>query len=123
MIEAMTWATIAIVLLLVALQRRLDDAVLILTPVLLGLTLAAASMVLLGLSFNFANVVVLPLLLGVGVDSGIHLVRRTRAGDSEESLPQTTTGAVFYSALTTVVGSAASPSPIISASPAWAFCW
>jgi hopanoid biosynthesis associated RND transporter like protein HpnN len=104
MIEAMTWATIAIVLLLVALQRRLDDAVLILTPVLLGLTLAAASMVLLGLSFNFANVVVLPLLLGVGVDSGIHLVRRTRAGDSEESLPQTTTGAVFYSALTTIVG-------------------
>jgi predicted RND superfamily exporter protein len=61
-------------------------------------------MVALGLSFNFANVVVLPLLLGVGVDSGIHLVYSARSVRADEGmlLETTTARAVFYSALTTI---------------------
>jgi predicted RND superfamily exporter protein len=60
--------------------------------------------VLFDLPFNFANVLVLPLLLGVGVDSGIHLVHRSRAGSGAASLLATTTArAVFYSFATTVV--------------------
>lgn len=104
MSQALVWAGGVILLLLIVLQRRLVDAALILAPVTLGVVLTAGVMVALGVSFNFVNVVVLPLLLGVGVDSGIHLVRRTRAGESDESLPQTTAAAVFYSALTTIVG-------------------
>ena len=60
-----------------------------------------------GIAFNFANVVVIPLLLGIGVDSGIHLVHRAeqlaRGSGDGELLGSTTARAVFYSALTTTV--------------------
>lgn len=48
--------------------------------------------------------IVLPLLLGIGVDSGIHLVHRARvAADGEANLLTTSTArAVAYSALTTI---------------------
>ena len=61
-------------------------------------------MVLLGIPFNFANVIVIPLLLGIGVDSGIHLVHRAKVEpDAEGGLLGTTTArAVFYSAVTTI---------------------
>jgi predicted RND superfamily exporter protein len=63
-------------------------------------------MALAGLSFNFANVIALPLLLGVGVDSAIHLVHRARAGGAGTGsalLATTTARAVFYSFTTTLV--------------------
>lgn len=104
MYEALTLAGLAIALLLLLLQRSFVDLLLILAPVTFGLLMTAASMVVLGIQFNFVNVVVLPLLLGVGVDSGIHLVRRARAGGTADALPRATAGAVFYSALTTIVG-------------------
>ena len=53
------------------------------------------------------NVVVVPLLLGIGVDSGIHLVHRAealaRTPEGGDLLSSTTARAVFYSALTTTV--------------------
>ena len=77
--------------------------VLALPPLLLGAALTVATMVLIDLPFNFANVVALPLLFGIGVDSGIHLVHRSQsvAGSGAELLETTTARAVFYSALTT----------------------
>ncbi len=104
MVEALALAAVAIALLLAVLQRRIDDPALILFPAAIGLLATTGAAVGLGMSFNFVNVVVLPLLLGVGVDSGIHLLRRARAGMADHSLPQTTAAAVFYSALTTMVG-------------------
>ena len=55
--------------------------------------------------FQFANVIVIPLLLGIGVDSGIHLVHRSEhlEGESESLMSSTTARAVFYSALTTTI--------------------
>ena len=63
-----------------------------------------ASTAVLPISFNFVNVIVLPLLLGIGIDSGVHLVSRAarlRAG-SGPLLATTTARAVFFSALTTL---------------------
>ena len=62
-----------------------------------------AAMVLMRLPFDFSNVIVIPLLFGVGVDSGIHLVHRFKAGIREDDglLGTTTARAVFYSAITT----------------------
>ena len=53
--------------------------------------------------FNFANIIVLPLILGIGVDSGIHLVHRHRRGLAEDGnlLHTSTASAVLFSALTT----------------------
>jgi hopanoid biosynthesis associated RND transporter like protein HpnN len=111
--QALLSAAVAISALLFLLWRRPPDVALVLAPLVLGGILTCASMALLDLRFNFANIVVLPLLFGIGVDSGIHLVHRARhdatsklAGTSEpsESLVETATaGAVFYSAMTTTL--------------------
>lgn len=88
-------------LLLVAL-RGLIDTLLVLAPLLLAALLTAATITLLGIPFNFANVIVLPLLLGLGVASGIQLVSRARQ-EGMAALAQTSTPrAVIFSALTTI---------------------
>ena len=75
------------------------------SPLLLSSVLTAATMVLLDISFNFGNIIVIPLLLGIGVDSGIHLVHRSEQlrALGGELMDSTTARAVFYSALTTTV--------------------
>lgn len=102
--EALVLAVAVIALLLVALWRSALDALVALVPLALAGLLTVATVAVLGVSFNFANVIVLPLLLGIGVDSGIHLVARARAaGPDEATLPATTTArAVLFSALTTL---------------------
>ena len=103
--QALISAGLVIAALLWLLWRRLSDMVLVMAPLLLGTAITVASMVLLDISFNFANVLVLPLMFGVGVDSGIHLVHRSHLPlPAGESLMGTTTArAVFYSATTTLV--------------------
>ncbi len=109
--EALGLALVGVALLLFALWRRLDDTALVLVPLGLVLLLTAGSAAVLGIPFNFANIIVLPLLLGIGVDSGIHLVHRHRVtvdtvGHAEaperELLETSTAQAVFFSALTTM---------------------
>ena len=80
------------------------------TPLLLAAVLTGASVVVLDTAFNFANVIVIPLMFGIGVDSAIHLVHQAREegvgveGPAEDSLLGSTTArAVLYSALTTIV--------------------
>ncbi|MBW2372226.1 MAG: MMPL family transporter [Deltaproteobacteria bacterium] len=95
-----------VTLLLLALWRRPLEVGLALAPLCLGAALTCSFMVLVGMPFNFSNVIVIPLLLGMGVDSGIHLVHRSlhrHAEDPPGGLAATHTArAVFYSALTTV---------------------
>jgi uncharacterized protein len=105
--QALTSAAIAICALLFFLWRRPLDVMLVLAPLSLGSLLTCASMAILDMPFNFANVLVLPLLFGIGVDSGIHLVHRARrggGGDTAEHLVESATaGAVFFSAMTTTL--------------------
>jgi hypothetical protein len=102
--QALISAVLAIGLLLWLLWRRVAEMLLVLTPLLLGAVLTVASMVVLDIPFNFGNVIVIPLLLGIGVDSGIHLVHRANVEpDAEGGLLGTTTArAVFYSTTTTI---------------------
>jgi len=102
--QAMLSAFIVITLFLLILWRRIDDTALVLIPLLLASALTVAAAVLADIPFNFADVIVLPLLLGIGVDSGIHLVHRVRVvAKSDVSLLATSTArAVTYSALTTI---------------------
>jgi predicted RND superfamily exporter protein len=90
--------------LLLVLWRSLPDTLLAMAPLAFGSLTTAAAAVLLGLPFNYADVIVLPLLLGMGVDSGIHLVHRFRhePPDREGVLHTSTARAVLFSALTTL---------------------
>ena len=67
------------------------------------LMLPIAVSVLAQIPLNFANIIVLPLILGIGVDSGIHLVHRHRLGRERNLLATSTAQAVLFSALTTGV--------------------
>ena len=100
---ALGTAVAAIGLLLLVLWRNAIAAALVLIPLGFAALLTTAVSALFGPSFNFADVIVLPLLLGMGVDSGIHLTSRFRsAEDAGDVLRTSTARAVLFSALTTV---------------------
>ena len=103
--QALTSALVIIALLLFLLWRRVSDVLIVLTPLCLGAALTAATAAFLDIRFDFTNVVVIPLVFGIGVDSAIHLAQRSReSGDGGEALLGTATArAVFYSAVTTGV--------------------
>ncbi len=102
--QALASAVLVTLVLLIGLTRRPRDTFLVLVPLALATALTGAASVLLGIPFNFANVIVLPLLFGIGVDSAIHLVLRARAwrkGDGHLLETSTARGIVF-SGLTTI---------------------
>lgn len=103
MLEASAIALGVIALFLLLMLGRPAEVLLMLFPLALAAVLTAATGVLLDIPFNYANVIVLPLLLGIGVDSGIHLVMRRRRLAAEESVfSASTPRAVLFSALTTI---------------------
>jgi hopanoid biosynthesis associated RND transporter like protein HpnN len=95
-------AMTALVLFLV--RRSIKDTVLILLPLLMTAILTGASTVLLDNPFNFANIIVIPLLFGLGVDNGIYIMNRLRSmPESEHSVLHTsTTRGVIFSSLATL---------------------
>lgn len=102
--RAVLLAVIGISLVLLLRLRSLTLTALVLVPLALGGVATGAFMVLVDMPLNFANVIALPLLLGVGVDNGIHMVHRREHGmPAHGNLLETTTArAVLFSALTTL---------------------
>ncbi len=76
--SAFTYALIAIAVLLLLLIKVKMDAVIILLSVFVGGVFTFGFMLLFNIPLNFANIIGLPLLLGIGVDSGIHIADRFR---------------------------------------------
>ena len=105
-IHAFSLALIGVIIALLVLLRNIKSTVLVLVPLLLAALFTGASTVLLDIPFNFANVIALPLILGIGIDCSVHMVHRSRnTGIAYENLLTTSTArAIFYSALTTMAG-------------------
>lgn len=102
-IQAIVISVSVIFVFLVFIFRSFRAAILVFAPVVLAALLTVAASVLFDLPFNFANVIVLPLLFGLSVDFGIHFIDREKAESSVEAVLSTTTPlAVLMSALTTV---------------------
>ncbi len=97
---AAIWALLAITVLLAVALRRVLDVLLVMAPLLLSSMLTVLLAVLLPLPLNFANIIALPLLLGVGVSFNIYFVMNWRAG-RVQPLGSATARAVLFSALTT----------------------
>jgi hopanoid biosynthesis associated RND transporter like protein HpnN len=98
--QAAISAVLAIALILLVVLRRVKDTLLVLAPLLLSSVLTALAMLLLGRGLNFANIIALPLLLGVGVSFNIYFIMNWRAGLTSP-LGSPTARAVMFSALTT----------------------
>jgi hypothetical protein len=101
-IEAGILALIAIAILLFIALRRVTDVLLTLIPLLLAGAVTLEVCVLDGLSLNFANIIALPLLLGVGVAFKVYYIMAWRAGKTG-LLQSTLTRAVVFSAMTNAV--------------------
>ena len=104
--QAFLYAFIAITLMLYILLTRKRDVFLVLIPLLMAAVITGGISVLAGLPLNFANVIALPLLLGIGVDSGIHIIHRFRTDlpDGKNILATSSARAVVVSSLTTMGG-------------------
>ena len=105
------YRAVAVGAVLVALILWLDyrdprSTLLALVPLSIGVLWMLGGMRLLGLSFNFANLVGVPLILGVGIDNGVHVVHRLRL--EREAGMQTvlrhTGRAILIASMTTMIG-------------------
>ncbi|ODM72483.1 MMPL family transporter [Bradyrhizobium elkanii] len=99
-IHAGILALVTIGLLLWLTLRRVVDVLMTLVPLLVAGIVTLEICVLIGLPLNFANIVALPLLLGVGVAFKIYYVTAWRQGRTN-LLQSSLTRAIFFSALTT----------------------
>jgi predicted RND superfamily exporter protein len=104
--ESLIFAAVAIALALLLALRHPFSAALAATPLVVGIVAMLGLMALLSIEFNYANFIVLPLIVGIGIDDGIHIVHRWRL-NSKENL---TMGfnrigrAIVLTSLTTTIG-------------------
>jgi hopanoid biosynthesis associated RND transporter like protein HpnN len=98
--EATGWAVLSITLLLWITLRSFADVLRTLVPLLVSTLVTLECCVLIDLPLNFANVIALPLLLGVGVAFKIYYVMAWRSGQ-RHLLQSSLTHAVLFSAATT----------------------
>ena len=113
-------ATIALILLIAL--RRIVDAALVLAPLLLSALATVVVIVALRSPLNYANIIALPLLLGVGVSFNTYFIMNWREGRQPAILGSATASTILLLALTTgrAFGSLAlSAHP---GTPAWASC-
>lgn len=104
--QAFIYAVMAITLVLFLTMSEKKDVFLILAPLLLASLLTGAAMALAGIHFNFANIIAIPLVFGMGVDNCIHMVHRFRTAPPRDGLllHTSTALAVVLSALTNISG-------------------
>ncbi len=101
-IEAAIWAILSIAILLWLFLRRLSDVGLTLFPLILAALLTLEICSAIGFQLNFANIIALPVLLGLGVAFKIYYIVAWRQGQTD-LLASPLTRAIFYSGLTTAV--------------------
>jgi len=94
---------LAILLLLFLALRRPMDVAVTMAPILLTALLTLITVVAIGLPLNFANIIALPLLFGMGVAYHIYFVMAWRAGEGH-ALTSPLARAVLFSALTSATG-------------------
>ncbi|MEX0780576.1 MAG: MMPL family transporter [Balneolales bacterium] len=103
----MVLATFVIIFILVNIAfGSLRWSIMSMLPLALGLVSTFGAMMLLGLSFNFYNLVVLPAILGIGNDNGVHLVARYREEGSNSvwNVLRSTGQHITIGSLTTMLG-------------------
>ncbi len=108
-INAAIYALIAVFLIVLLDFQSIVDALLCLLPVAVAFVLLLGLMGVLGIPVNPANVIILPLLFGMGVDSGVHMVHRYRMAREEHppGLAGGTGKGITMTGLTTMIGFAA----------------
>lgn len=102
---AFLYAAVAIVLLLLLDFRRLRDVALALLPLTMGGVCMVGTMNVVGIDYNLANIMAIPLIVGIGVAYGVYVIHRAREDvpPRPRRVVASTGKAVLFSALTTMV--------------------
>ncbi len=101
--QALLFAFVAVTTILLLALRSIKYTLMVLLPLVLTAVFTVAIAVLIDMPFNMANILVLPLIFGLGVDNGIHVVHRFRnEGNVDQLVHSSTPRAVLLSTLTTI---------------------
>ena len=103
-VQAAKYSLVAIILLILFHFRNLSSVVLSLLPVAIGSIWLGGLMGALKVDLNPANIMILPLIIGIGVTNGIHILNRFAEEQHPGILARSTGKAVFVSGLTAIAG-------------------
>jgi len=105
MVRAVILVTLAVFVLLLLHFRGWRKATVATIPVLCSIIWTLGVMQLVGMDLNFLNIIVIPLILGLGIDDGIHILQRYYEGGRRdvESAVEKTGRAVVVTSLTTML--------------------
>jgi hypothetical protein len=104
--SSLLFASLSIIAVLIIYYRSLKLVLFSITPLLIGLASLAGIMAMLGLDFNFLNLIVIPMIVGIGIDDGVHFTNTFCQSDHlnrSEKMFQTGR-AVVLTSLTTIIG-------------------
>ena len=113
--------TIAIIFILLMIDfRKIEYALIAMIPLALGVFWMIGIQHLIGLKFNFMNFIGLPLIIGIGIDDGVHIMHRwIHEGRDKIHIIFASTGkAILLTSLTTML---AFGSMMFSAMPAYSW--
>ncbi len=98
------YALITVFIVLLIDFHSIKDGLLALLPPLAGGALMMGVLGLLGVDLNPANLIVLPLVIGIGVDDGVHVVHDFRQQTANYRMSASTTNAIVLTSLTSMIG-------------------
>jgi uncharacterized protein len=104
--KALVWTAAAIVLIVYFCFRDLRVSLIVLMPIVFAIIVTFGLLRLVGHRFSFMSITAIPLIIGIGIDNGIHLVRRYLEEESNTILgvAKASGAALIQSNLTTIIG-------------------
>jgi uncharacterized protein len=104
--KALVWTAAGIMLIVYLTFRNLRVSLLVLMPIGFAIIVTFGLLKLAGHPFTFMSITAIPLIIGIGIDNGIHLVRRYRESDGSGILvvAKASGAALIQSNLTTMIG-------------------
>ena len=104
--RAMLLTSVGIVVIVYLIFRSVRTSLLVLTPIVFAIVVTFGILVLVGHHFSFTAITALPLIVGIGIDNGIHLVKRYLESDQSSILgiAKSSGPALIQSSLTTLIG-------------------
>jgi uncharacterized protein len=104
--RALVWTAAGILLIVYLCFRNLRVSLIVLIPIVFGIVATFGLLLLMKHHFSFMSITAIPLIIGIGIDNGIHLVRRYQENERNEILviAKASGAALIQSNLTTIVG-------------------
>ena len=100
-----TWIALAVIFGILLLDfRNVKFAILGLVPLVFGILWMVGLMSLCNLQLNMVNIMVIPLIIGIGIDDGVHILHRYRIERNIKTVYRSTGKAVLLTSLTTMLG-------------------